>query len=89
MSDHACMNLVIETAALKALLRMPKDDADGLRTKLRTFAADPYGSHPWAKAFGGGRGRIRHGDWRAVFEIDGMALVITVLKVGNRKEVYR
>jgi mRNA-degrading endonuclease RelE of RelBE toxin-antitoxin system len=35
------------------------------------------------------RGRIRHGDWRAVFEIDGTALVITVLKVGNRKEVYR
>jgi mRNA interferase RelE/StbE len=89
ISDDTIMNLVIETAALKALLRMPKDDADGLRAKLKTFAANPYGSHAWAKAFGGGRGRIRHGDWRAVFEIDGTALVITVLKVGNRKEVYR
>ncbi|MGQ9366223.1 type II toxin-antitoxin system RelE family toxin [Azospirillum sp. ST 5-10] len=83
------MELVIEASALKALLRMPKDDAAGLRAKLRAFATAPYDPHPWAKAFGGGRGRIRHGDWRAVYEIDGGALVITVLKVGNRKEVYR
>jgi mRNA interferase RelE/StbE len=89
ISDGAGMKLVIETAALKVLLRMPKDEANGLRAKLNTFAADPYGSHPWAKAFGGGRGRIRQGDWRAVFEMDGTTLVITVLKVGNRKEIYR
>jgi mRNA interferase RelE/StbE len=83
------MNLAIEAAALKVLLRMPKDDAAGLRAKLKTFAADPYGQHPWAKAFGGGIGRIRHGDWRAVYEIHGNALLITVLKVANRREIYR
>jgi mRNA interferase RelE/StbE len=43
----------------------------------------------WAKAVGGGRGRIRHGDWRAVYTIDGDVMVVTVLKIGNRKEVYR
>ncbi|MFS2008371.1 type II toxin-antitoxin system RelE/ParE family toxin [Azospirillum sp. CT11-132] len=32
---------------------------------------------------------MRHGDWRAVYQIDGDALLVTVLKVGNRKEVYR
>ncbi len=83
------MKLVIEAAALKVLLRMPKGDAAGLRAKLKAFAAAPHDPHPWAKAFGGGRGRIRHGDWRAVYHIDGGALVVTVLKVGNRKEVYR
>lgn len=83
------MKLVIEAAALKVLLRMPKADAEGLRSKLKAFAAAPYDQPPWAKAFGGGRGRIRHGDWRAVYQIDGEALLITVLKVGNRKEVYR
>lgn len=83
------MKLAIEATALKALLRMPKGDAAELRAKLKTFADAPHDPHPWAKAFGGGRGRIRHGDWRAVYEIDGDALVVTVLKVGNRKEVYR
>ncbi len=83
------MKLVIEATALKVLLRMPKGDAVGLRDKLKTFAAAPYDPHPWAKAFGGGQGRIRHGDWRAVYQIDGDALLVTVLKVGNRKEVCR
>ncbi len=83
------MKLLIEANALKVLLRMPKSDATGLRTKLRAFATNPYGEHGWAKAFGGGRGRIRHGDWRAIYEINGDALLITVLKIGNRKEIYR
>jgi mRNA interferase RelE/StbE len=83
------MRLVIEAAALKALLRIPKPDAQALREKLKTFAIDPNATHPWAKAFGGGRGRIRHGDWRALYKIDGAAMVVTVVKVGNRKEVYR
>jgi mRNA interferase RelE/StbE len=88
-SDHAAMRLVIEAAALKALLRIPKSDAQALREKLKTFAADPNATHSWAKAFGGGRGRIRHGDWRALYKIDGAAMIVTVVKVGNRKEVYR
>lgn len=83
------MNLVIEASALKVLLRMPMGDAAGLRTKLRTFAADPFGAHAWAKGFGGGQGRIRQGDWRAVYQIDGDALIITVLNIRNRKEIYR
>jgi mRNA interferase RelE/StbE len=83
------MELVIETAALRALLRIPEPDAQALRKKLRTFAADPHATHPWAKSFGGGRGRIRHGDWRALYTINGTAMVVTVVKVGNRREVYR
>lgn len=83
------MKLVIEADALKTLLGMPKGDAAELRAKLRAFADAPYEPHPWAKAFGAGRGRIRHGDWRAIYEIDNGALLVTVLKVGNRREVYR
>lgn len=83
------MKLVMEAQALKALLKMPKADAAGLRSKLKEFAASPYDPHPWAKSFGGGRGRLRHGDWRAVYQIDGDVLTVTVLKIGNRKEIYR
>ncbi|WP_247887076.1 type II toxin-antitoxin system RelE/ParE family toxin [Azospirillum sp. SYSU D00513] len=56
---------------------------------MNIFAADPYAQHSWAKAFGGGTGRIRHGEWRALYRIDGTALVVTVVKVGNRREVCR
>jgi mRNA interferase RelE/StbE len=88
-SDDKPMELVIEATALKALLRIPKTEAQALREKFRIFAADPHTAHPWAKAFGGGKGRIRHGDWRALYRIDGAKMVVTVVKVGNRKEVYR
>jgi mRNA interferase RelE/StbE len=33
--------------------------------------------------------RIRVGDYRIIYEIHGDILVIIVLKIGHRKEVYR
>jgi len=35
------------------------------------------------------RYRIRQGDWRVLYEIDDGARVVTIVKVGHRKEVYR
>ena len=83
------MKLVIEAAALKALIRMPQRDAAAMRDKLKIFAEAPYAPHSWVKAFGANSGRIRHGDWRALYEIDGGKVTVTILKIGNRKEVYR
>jgi mRNA interferase RelE/StbE len=83
------MNLVIEADALKVLLRMPEREAASLREKLKLFAADPNARHPWAKGFGGSSGRIRQGDWRAVYRIDGAKVTVFVVKIANRKEAYR
>jgi len=33
--------------------------------------------------------RIRQGDWRAVYAVDDAGKTVTVLKIGNRREVYR
>lgn len=82
------MKLVIESAALKVLRKLPKADADALREKLKAFAADPYSKHGWAKAFAPGIGRIRHGDWRAIYRIDGGVLTVFILEIGNRREIY-
>jgi mRNA interferase RelE/StbE len=35
------------------------------------------------------RYRIRQGDWRILYEIDDEARVVTIVKVGHRKDVYR
>ncbi len=66
---------------------MPAAEGLALREKLAALAADPNGSHPWAKSFGKGAGRVRQGDWRAVYEIQGQTM--TIVKVANRKEIYR
>jgi mRNA interferase RelE/StbE len=33
--------------------------------------------------------RIRVGDYRVVYEVDDAAKMVTVLRVGHRKEIYR
>ena len=83
------MKLVYENRAAAALLRMPLNEAKALRDKLELFAADPTARYPWAKAFGAGTGRIRQGDWRALYRIDGQSVTVFVVKIGNRRDVYR
>ncbi|MDP9410278.1 MAG: type II toxin-antitoxin system RelE/ParE family toxin [Actinomycetota bacterium] len=33
--------------------------------------------------------RLRVGDYRAIYEVDDEALVVTILAVGHRRDVYR
>lgn len=46
---------------------------------------------PGAKKLVGGDGawRIRTGDYRVIYEIDDGVLIVLVLAVGHRREIYR
>lgn len=83
------MTLVISKAASKGLAGIPAKEAKALMEKLKAYAADPTGAHPSAKAFDATTGRIRHGDWRAIYNVDPVTGDITVTKVAHRKDVYR
>ena len=89
--EHAAgMALIFSRDAVRALLAMPKRDAERLREKLEAIAATPTERHPGVEAMQGkppGRFRVRQGDWRAVFRIDGGEVLVD--RVGNRGEVYR
>ena len=60
-----------------------------LRTHIDRLAANPIPSG--AKKLHGNEPyyRIRVGDYRVVYQIEGKQLVIIVVKIGHRKEVYR
>lgn len=60
-----------------------------IRERLDAIAADPYGPHPYAKAFGGGAFRLRVGDWRVLYELHDDRLVVVVVRTAHRREVYR
>jgi mRNA interferase RelE/StbE len=83
------MRLILLPEAVKALRRMPRHDADALLARLEAVAADPFGVHPFAKAFGGGAGRVRHGDWRAVYRLDTPRGEMVVSRIAHRREAYR
>ena len=60
-----------------------------LRTAVDRLAANPFpagarklhGDEPYF--------RIRVGDYRVVYEVNGKQLVVIVVKVGHRSEIYR
>ena len=76
-------------SAAKALRKIPKFDQKRIADKIDSFSEnlpDPAitkmkGDNPFH--------RIRVGDYRIIYEIHGDILLIVILKIGHRKEVYR
>lgn len=78
------------TQAAKALLKMPRNTATLIRERLAEIANDPFASIPNAKKLQGRPGyRLRVGDWRVIYEINQKQVVIIVMKIALRNEVYR
>lgn len=82
--------LIFTKEAQKALLKSPKSVAMLIRQKLEQLANDPYLPNVNAKKLHNRSGyRLRVGDWRVIYEIQNDQLVILVLKIARRGEVYR
>jgi mRNA interferase RelE/StbE len=72
--------------ALKALRSMPKKDGEALLMKLEAYASQGR-SQNVTKLVGSQMLRLRHGDWRAIFEESDAEIIVQA--IGNRREVYR
>jgi mRNA interferase RelE/StbE len=76
--------------AQKTLLRLPKNTSTLIRQKLEQLASDPYAPNLNALKLQNRSGyRLRVGDWRVIYEINNDVLVIFVLKIAQRGEIYR
>jgi len=86
------MAYTIETtpAAEKQLAKLPKDVASRIADAIERLAVHPFppGSKPLQGADKGAY-RIRIGDYRVLYEVYRKRLVVLVIKVGNRRDVYR
>ena len=61
-----------------------------MRKKLEQIAVDPYAKHANVTKLQNRPGyRLRIGDWRIIYDIQDEELMILVLKVRPRGEVYR
>jgi mRNA interferase RelE/StbE len=76
--------------AAKALLKMPRNIAMLIREKMEQVAVDPFASILNAKKLQGRPGyRLRVGDWRVIYEVNKDQVVIIVMKIAPRGEVYK
>ncbi len=76
--------------ANKTLRKMPRNVSTLIRQKLDVVAQDPYGQYNNLTKLQNRPGyRLRVGDWRIIYEIQDDKLIILVLKIASRGEIYR
>jgi mRNA interferase RelE/StbE len=76
-------------AAERSFLKLPSSVRVRLQPLIEGLAAEPR-PHGARKLTGSrDRWRVRVGDYRVVYEIHGSALLVLILAVGHRREVYR
>ena len=76
-------------AVLKSMKRLPKKELRRIKNKIEDLADDL--PDPTITKMKGNNTfhRIRTGDFRIIYEIHEDHLVILVVKVGHRKDVYK
>ena len=76
-------------AAAKDLAAVPKKSLQPIDNTIRSLADNPR-PHRSIKLEGSDNlYRIRKGDFRIIYSIEDEALIVTVIRVGNRRDVYR
>ena len=84
----ASYELVFRKSVAKDLRVFPKQDVKRIMQRIRVLADDPRPS-ACEKLSGQERYRIRQGVYRIIYEIEDSRLVVLIVKVGHRRDVYR
>jgi mRNA interferase RelE/StbE len=81
--------VIVPHAVEMQILRVPEQDRLKVRGRIAKLAEDPY-PHGYDKLKGvENQWRIREGRWRIVYSIFKRQLLIEVVEVDDRKDVYR
>jgi len=79
----------IKRSASKELKSVPRRDQRRIAIAIELLSENPFPAN--AKRLTGTNGcyRVRVGDWRVVYEIKNEKLIIFIVRIGHRKDVYR
>ena len=80
-------NLTIKKSAAKELQDIPKKDLLKIVKRIKCLCENPrlIGSQ---KLSAREQYRVRQGDYRIVYSIDDEELLVDIVKIGHRREVY-
>lgn len=78
-----------KASALKEMKKLPKQTQLVIITNVARLAKNPMDMANVKALKGGDNYRLRIGDYRVVYSFQHKKLVIQIVKVAHRKEVYR
>lgn len=81
--------LFITPSARKQLKKLPTKMQQAIREKLDGLCVAPFAGSLDTKKLKGREGyRLRVGVYRVIYELDGNRLVLSVVEVGHRQNIY-
>lgn len=81
--------IVVQPSAARELRKLPREIRKRIGRKIDELADEPR--PPDAKVLQGSEGflRVRVGDYRIVYTIREKALIVLIVRIGHRREIYR
>jgi mRNA interferase RelE/StbE len=80
--------LLIKPSAVKELENIPKRDRVRVVRRIERLADEPRCVR-CEKLSGRDRYRVRQGRYRILYSIDDEQIIVVVVKIGHRRDVYR
>ncbi len=81
--------IVIKASAAKVLEKLPENITARIERRIDALADDPRPSGVVKMHGDSNLWCIRVGDYRVVYEIHDQQILVLVLSIGNRKDIYR
>jgi mRNA interferase RelE/StbE len=81
-------SVLIVPSALKSLKKLPESIKNLIDIKLNSLSENPR-PPGCKKLIADDAWRVRIGDYRVIYEIHDEKITVIVVKIGNRKDVYR
>jgi mRNA interferase RelE/StbE len=85
----ASYRIEVSATAERQIRKLPREDQLRVLRAIRPLATEPV--PPGSRKLRGYDDvyRIRVGTYRILYRVEGRRLVIIILKIGNRREIYR
>jgi mRNA interferase RelE/StbE len=80
--------IIIAEQAIKALGKLPRKVQRQISEKIDSLADNPRPAGT-EKLQGADLYRIRSGDYRVIYQIKDDVLIVLVVRIGHRKDIYR
>lgn len=87
MTNQARYKIEISEDAENALERIPQKDVVLIVKKIEALAESPRPRG--CEKLGGNDYRIRSGNYRIIYSVEDVRLIIWVIDIGQRKDIYR